>query len=412
MYVGNDLFAGNNLSAGNDLMAASHGLIGKDVDFSTGGLENFAVGHSHKFYGKESFAVHDGNVVGARGIHWKAIDTTNRLIYLTKPLSAYYNVNAGHNSDTSCVVIKDYAYHSKNPSNDIPYFGPRNGSRLSNDLDPNCLFTADPSINLSVAEGTDITLKNYTHFDQYVRCFKVVEVLSGSVIRYTEDDAVNPITNNDFRRTLFRESNKKGNDSHYLVYFPDCPGVECDPAAVEHAAAFGCAAIGDGNRVVAVNTFAVGLDNNVTAQRSAAIGDSNGLSGSYQYAIGVGNKLTNVGRSIAFGYYLNTTKTNEIALGHYNDSVKSGTAAQKTMFTIGNGESLSSRSNAMVINTNNDVHFPGTNLNGFYIGENDFIQCMYNAVQVSAEAVKSLLGITGIETQMQEINNLADEIIN
>ena len=74
----------NDITTSSNIHTFKHGLVGTDVDFNTGGIENFAVGHSHKFYGKESFiAGNEGNIVGAKAFHWKAIDTSRNLIYLT-----------------------------------------------------------------------------------------------------------------------------------------------------------------------------------------------------------------------------------------------------------------------------------------------------------------------------------------
>ena len=342
-----------------DLSVAMHGLIGKDVDFSIGGPENFAVGHDHKFYGKESFAVHDHNFIGSKGIYWKAIDTTNKRIYLTKNI--YYNKqNAGHNNDQSYKVKDVNGYFGNHKSNngkslDIPYFGPREDAATTSEM--NELFTSEDGINLVVPKGTSITIKNYTHFYPFLRCFKVNKIRNGSVIEYTEDGVEHPLDDY-YKHTIYRPDSKKGNDSHYIVYFPDNVDITCDKSALVPATSFGCGAIGDHNYVGAVNTFATGYDNQVTGQRSAALGESNRLSGEHQYAIGTSIVLAPMSKSAGIGFNLQTKNDNEIAIGKYNKSTKSNDSSQATAFSIGTGKS-DNRKNAFEIKQNDDIYING-----------------------------------------------------
>ena len=82
--ISGTLSAFEDITTSSGIHAFKHGLVGTDVDFSTGGDEVLVVGHEHKIYGKESFvAGNEGNILGAKAFHWKAIDTTNNLIYLT-----------------------------------------------------------------------------------------------------------------------------------------------------------------------------------------------------------------------------------------------------------------------------------------------------------------------------------------
>ena len=82
--ISGTLNALSDITTSSDIHAFRHGLVGKDVDFSAGGEEVLVVGHEHKIYGKESFiAGNEGNILGAKAFHWKAIDTTSNLIYLT-----------------------------------------------------------------------------------------------------------------------------------------------------------------------------------------------------------------------------------------------------------------------------------------------------------------------------------------
>lgn len=82
--ISGTLSALEDITTSSGIHAFRHGLVGKDVNFSVGGDEVLVVGHEHKIYGKESFvAGNEGNILGAKAFHWKAIDTTNNLIYLT-----------------------------------------------------------------------------------------------------------------------------------------------------------------------------------------------------------------------------------------------------------------------------------------------------------------------------------------
>ena len=192
-----------NVTTSSDVHAFKHGLVGKDVDFSTGGIENFAVGHEHKFYGKESFAVHDGNKVGAVGFYWKAIDTTNHLIYLASEQPIFnYDECHGHLSESTDFYVND------TPGNDIPYFGPKDESNHPELFDPDT--NIDLSQSASELAGKFITVWN-CKYDKYIRCFKVNSILSNSVVKY--DEIPGKLQTSDFK-TIYRYNDYVENVKH------------------------------------------------------------------------------------------------------------------------------------------------------------------------------------------------------
>ena len=141
----------NSLSANSistqDLTSQKHGLVGNNVDFSTGGDSVFVVGNNHSIYGKESFvAGNEGNIIGAKAFHWKAIDTTNNLIYLTTEKDKI-KFNSTKLSSSTFLSGTSGNYVSKNTYRkyDIPYFGQKDGA------DPAIsawLFTADTNLSI------------------------------------------------------------------------------------------------------------------------------------------------------------------------------------------------------------------------------------------------------------------------
>ena len=146
--ISGTLSALEDITTYSDIHAFRHGLVGKDVDFSTGGDEVLVVGHEHKIYGKESFiAGNEGNILGAKAFHWKAIDTTSNLIYLT---SKQTDFNSDYISSQSFLSgsAGNFVSFDEYKKYDIPYFGPRSGSYLSDENDPECLFTPDSNLSI------------------------------------------------------------------------------------------------------------------------------------------------------------------------------------------------------------------------------------------------------------------------
>lgn len=114
---------------------------------TTGGDYNLAIGHDHKFYGKESLALHDGNIVGAKGFYWKAIDTTEKKIYLTKTQPT------GDNRCCPITADSQGIYKAAHPEYNVPYFGPKADSAHQE------LFQAENGIGLS---GSQLSWKYIT----------------------------------------------------------------------------------------------------------------------------------------------------------------------------------------------------------------------------------------------------------
>ena len=346
---------GHNISALNDLYVENHLLVGEltSVQFNTGGHRNMAIGNSHKFYGKESFAVHDGNKVGARGFYWKAIDTENKKIYLTDTQPVFDSANttlpaAGYSTD------EDHKY-------DIPYFGPKSKSAHQE------LFTPEGNrikLNNTIV-GSTITIWN-GNFVTYNRCFKVVSLESnGSVINYTDGDTV--LTDSQ-KRTYFRKAGSqyssgiKYTDNEYTLYFPDADQskITCNENAHVPPTSFGCTALGDGNTVMGYDSFAAGQDNKAESRNSIAMGQESKAEGYCSQSIGI--KSTANGN---YSFAWNGDNDNEYVFSHAGD------------FGIN----------------------PKHGIEGFYISDQNFVNCVLEAIKklgnnaTAKQQIRSALGI-------------------
>lgn len=106
----------------------------------------------------------------------------------------------------------------------------------------------------------------------------------------------------------------------------------------------------------------LGRNNTATGGKGAVIllGDSNQSTAYETMALGNSNTLSHIG-SVATGIGLNTTRESQTLYGKYNQI-----DSTEYPIVIGNGTTNTSRRDAMTVDTNNQVHFPGT----VVIGEN------------------------------------------
>ena len=121
----------------------------------------------------------------------------------------------------------------------------------------------------------------------------------------------------------------------------------------------------NGAIALGVNTQAAG--NNAVAIGANAVTASMGALCLGYHAITGSNGLTSAYYATALGYYATATNAHEIGIGACNNSINTGTTAEKTQFTVGNGSSASARSNLIEAKQNNDIYvvgvggFDGTN---------------------------------------------------
>ena len=132
----------------------------------------------------------------------------------------------------------------------------------------------------------------------------------------------------------------------------------------------------DANNEISSTTFVPGTGQNsvksptatsASATNALAIGNQASALGVSSVAIGQSSN-TSAGNSIALGLGAYARNSGEIALGENNLPTDSGTTAQKTKFTVGNGSWISNtRSNLIEAKQNNDIYvvgvggFDGTN---------------------------------------------------
>lgn len=276
--ISGTLSALEDITTSSDIHAFRHGLVGKDVDFSTGGDEVLVVGHEHKIYGKESFvAGNEGNILGAKAFHWKAIDTTSNLIYLTHEQTKF---NASKLSQKSYFNGSDGDWTTKAEYKkyDIPYFGPKDGADSETSA---YLFSADLSIsilkeNVQVgtktilgAKGKQLLLNNVLN-EPYMRKLTVLSVIDGSVLSVS---GLENIADGN-KCTHYRKNyDKEYHPNHYIICFPDVPLISTlVDTGLEKNMTFGCAALGEANNTIGYNSFAIGKDNTAEGNYSIALG--------------------------------------------------------------------------------------------------------------------------------------------
>lgn len=125
----------------------------------------------------------------------------------------------------------------------------------------------------------------------------------------------------------------------------------------------------------------------VAGTGTGSIRTNNSTSASGQDCVAIGKSCTagvmsNQTGAVSLGYHADAKQTGEVALGKYNKSTNTGTTAEKTAFTIGNGASAGARSNLIEAKQNNDIYVVGV---GGFDGTN--------------------AGTSGVETLQQAIAN-------
>ena len=101
---------------------------------------------------------------------------------------------------------------------------------------------------------------------------------------------------------------------------------------------------GDYTRSNGTSSIALGTSTTTTGLSAAAIGANSTAAGSY---------------SVALGHGLGAVNTDETALGKFNNYIDTGTTAEKTFFTVGNGTSNNTKSNVLEIKQNDDIYVSG-----------------------------------------------------
>ena len=111
--------------------------------------------------------------------------------------------------------------------------------------------------------------------------------------------------------------------------------------------------IGRENNLNGGNTFIAGYKNR------GNFNNINVYKTNYSYIIGRENDVnvpSDANNVFIFGAYDKVTKSDEFALGKYNNSVSDGTTSGNTFFSIGNGTSSAATHNAFEIKQNGDIY--------------------------------------------------------
>lgn len=163
---------------------------------------------------------------------------------------------------------------------------------------------------------------------------------------------------------------------------------------------------GDYTRSNGTSSIALGTSTTTTGLSSAAIGANSTAAGSY---------------SVALGHGLGAVNTDETALGKFNNYIDTGTTAEKTFFTVGNGTSNNTKSNVLEIKQNNDIYvsgvggFDGTNassadtLQDVIAGKQDTLVAGSN-ITISGNVISATGGGGGSYTASHGIDIINDAI--
>ena len=124
---------------------------------------------------------------------------------------------------------------------------------------------------------------------------------------------------------------------------------------------------GDYTRSNGTSSIALGTSTTTTGLSAAAIGANSTAAGSY---------------SVALGHGLGAVNTDETALGKFNNYIDTGTTAEKTFFTVGNGTSNNTKSNVLEIKQNDDIYVSGIGgFNGTNASSADTLQDVISGKQ-------------------------------
>ena len=122
--------------------------------------------------------------------------------------------------------------------------------------------------------------------------------------------------------------------------------------------------IGDDNEGTASQNFAIGLRNFVRGFNAIAIGNDNDLGGNQSITLGRDNIInTNSQFTYSIGNNLRINGSNEIVIGQYNNintPFSQSWDVRDRLFTVGNGQTAGTRSNAMTILKSGNVGLGNT----------------------------------------------------
>lgn len=210
------------------------------------------------------------------------------------------------------------------------------------------------------------------------------DIQGGGGTTYTAGAGLSIDANNEISSTTLK--NGTGNGSIMTLGGNSASGL--------NSIALGYYTQATGSNSVALGNFATSIGNN-----SIAIGDSAKARALNSVSIGkfAGPiSLTTGTNSINLGYYSEAKNPEEIAIGPANNSINTGTDAEKTQFTVGNGTDLNSRSNLIEAKKNNDIYVVGVGgFDGTNASQALSLQTVINSKQnqlVSGVDVKTING--------------------
>ena len=144
-------------------------------------------------------------------------------------------------------------------------------------------------------------------------------------------------------------------------------------------------------------SFAFGQNANAKSAQSLVFGSYSSAETNSAYSIVLGNNAISSAQSgNAIGLAARAKNTRETAFGPFNNSINSGTTAEKTSYTIGNGTADNARSNLIEAKQNNDIYVVGVGgFDGTNASQALSLQTVINSKQnqlVSGVDVKTING--------------------
>lgn len=180
---------------------------------------------------------------------------------------------------------------------------------------------------------------------------KIAKHMEDGSIHHTVDNVLSDISENPVQNKVIKtELNKKANKEIYtdsgisLGRDPDTDFGHNSIAIGDYCTATGINSTAIGNQAAATGNYAISIGNFTTAsgEKSVAMNNSTIAEGANSFAGGLESKTIG-SNSFAFGSNIVTNKNNSAAFGTYNKS------DENTLFSIGNGDSDTERSNAFEI---------------------------------------------------------------
>ena len=240
-------------------------------------------------------------------------------------------------------------------------------------IDTNTVIELDPNKPNVYNAGTNISINDLTinatgyKYDSTTKSFAAGENINNATGNYSFAEGNATVATGNYSHAEGNQTISSGENSHSEGYKTTAQGV------VSHAEGSGSIGIGVGSHAEGSNTIANGIFSHAEGESSIAFdiashaeGSNTNAKGRYSHAEGDLSQAEGE-RSHAEGYSTITTNNAEHAEGRLNKSNNGNDLKDKTLSSIGIGESETTRKNAFEVMQNGDIYVYGL---GDYDGTN------------------------------------------